>query len=493
MLVEKIIPNSRSAGEAGKTALYYEYTSVDVREDHVIENTLTALQNDPDVIDENIKIVTYYLVQRFFIKSANLIKENIDLISQIPQAFRKMVDSVPAETKDKKVLVKYIELYLVHTISAQEDQVKLFEGYSTVLKKFMHKLITQKKADQKNIIHNKEVIIDQVYQYINSVQSSIQVTKEPSRAKATKKIDNWITKIYENHVIQEAFDVIVALEEYCHEEMELSKERVDFLRKYQKLNIGKISKSIVEDADIVTIQDGWPVISENIFIYIDNLTREHGDYRKFLKEVFTPLKEEFVDYFFSQFFLISAYQNQTEKDIYLLEKTLKDLHLMDKFKSFFTLQIHKEIEQGEDKGYYIENFFQKLKDDIKGPHQSTFSFLTLKYLLEDTLELIQEDKDKDEDPEKKTFFLYKKAFNEFVRAKYPKFLDNIIYLYLKHSKDLERKIGNTQKAYGDIYNKNTALLQEVFATLELEDIFNRNILPIITGLAQSDQILKTNK
>jgi len=489
MLSKKSIEQTSSFSEVGKTALYYEYTSVDVKEDHVIEKTLTALQADHDVTNESIKKVTYYLVQRFFIKSANQRKENIDLISQIPGAFKKMVDTLPADKTDKKILVKYINLYLAHTISVQEDQVKLFEGYSKVLKKFLNIMISQEQTGQKNSIQNKEVIIDQVYQYIDSIQSSIQVIKQPSIAKANKKIDQWIQKIYENHVIQEAFDVVLALEDYCNEEMELSKERVDFLQKYSKLNAKKISEEILQNPDIITIKDGWPVISENIFIYIDNLTREHGDYQKFLKEVFTPIDEKFVDYFFHHFFLISAYQTQTEKDIYLVEKTLKDLHLMQDFKSFFTSKILKEIEETGDareKVYCIENFFQKLISENKGPHSHTFVYLTLKYLLEDTLEVMKDNYD----PEKSKLHEYKKAFTEFIKPKYPKFLDNIIYIYLKQSKDLERKVGNTKKAYNDIYKKNITLLEDVFVTLGLEVDFNRNILPSITGLEQRGQILK---
>ena len=473
-----------SISEVGKTALYYEYTLVDVKEDHVIENTLTALLNDPDVTDEGLKRVTYYLVQRFFIKSANERKENIDLIFQIPEALKKLIDTIPPDKTDKQILVKYLNLYLVHTISTQEDQMKLFEGYNKVLKGFMHKLISQDNSDEHSGIQAKEEVIDQIYQYIDSVNISITVQKEPSKDKAKKKLDQWINKIFENHVIKEAFDVIVALEDYCREEMELSKERAAFIRQYSKLNVDKITKEIMQDSGSTTIKEAWPTISENIFIYIDNLTREHSDYKKFLEEVFSPLNEKFVDYFFSHFFLISAYQNQTEKDIYLLEKTLKDLHLLENFQRFFTAAIHEQIL--DQKVYCIEDYFQRTIFEMKGPHHTTFAYLTLKYLLEETLEELKAD---DDEKESKVPFL-KKAFHDFIKPKYPKFLDKVIFLYLKQSKELERKVGNTKILYRNIYKKNTALLRNVFTALDLEEDFNRVILPSITGLEQSDQILK---
>ena len=473
--------------EVGKTALYYEYTLVNVKEDNVIEKTLTALINDPDVTDESLKKVTYYLVQRFFIKSANERKENIDLISEIPNAFNKLIDTVPPEKLNKPILIKYLNLYLSHTISTQEDQVKLFDGYGKVLEGFMQKLIAQHKDGESGGIQAKELVIDQIYQNIDSINSSIVVTKEPSKKKAKTKIDLWINKIFKNDIIKEALDVIVALEDYCQEEAELSKQRVGFLKKYSKLNLEQITKEIMADTIISPIKDAWPIITENIFMYVDNLTMEHGTYKKFLEEVFTPMAAGFVDHFFNHFFLLSAYQKQTEKDVYLIEKTLKDLHLLSNFRSYFTSKILEEM--FEDKTYSIEDYFSKTIFEMKGPHHKTYAYLTLKYLLEQTQEFIKEN----EDPQDSYLALYKKAFSDFIKPKYPKFIDKMIFVYLVQSKDLQKKVGNTKKLYSNIYKQNTALLKNVFTELGLENGFNRVILPSITGFESSNQILKDNK
>jgi hypothetical protein len=88
------------------------------------------------------------------------------------------------------------------------------------------------------------------------------------------------------------------------------------------------------------------------------------------------------------------------------------------------------------------------------------------------------------------FQVYKIALTDFIRAKYPKFLDRLVFIFLKSSKDLERKTGNTKKSYSNIYRKNTLLLKSVFTELGLSGEFNRNILPCITGFEQSSQILK---
>jgi hypothetical protein len=221
-------------------------------------------------------------------------------------------------------------------------------------------------------------------------------------------------------------------------------------------------------------------------MYIDNLAREHSDYKKFLEEIFSPNDSKFVDFFFSRFFMISAIQKHTENDIYLVEKTFRDLHLLDKFKSFFTSKIHNKIKEGREKAYYIENYFHESILEIKDAHINTYAYLTLKYLLEDTMDKIR-NSDGSPTPD---FQVYKIALTDFIRAKYPKFLDRLVFIFLKSSKDLERKTGNTKKSYSNIYRKNTLLLKSVFTELGLSGEFNRNILPCITGFEQSSQILK---
>ena len=474
-----------SFSEVGKTALYYEYTSVDVKENHVIEKTLTSLLSDPDVSNENIRKVTYYLVQKFFIKSANDKKEDIDLISQIPGAFKKIVDTASKTETNKNNLIKLFHLYLSHTISMENDLANLFENYITELNEFRQNFISRNNTAIPNSIQDKEAVIEQIYKYMDSINFTIMVKNTTAKDRARKKIDKWISKIFDNHVIENAMDVVMALIEYCHEEVEQSKKGLNFLKKYAKLNLEIISKEITDNPGISTMNDGWPVLTENIFIYIDKLTREHGNYRKFLEEIFSPVDEKFDDYFFSQFFLISAYQKQTEKDIYLLEKTFKDLHLIHNYKSFFTSKIHEKILENVDKSYSIENYFLKSILEIKGLHKNTFVYLTLKYLLEDTLDVILQDKSK-----KSSFTLYKKAFTDFIRPKFPKFLDNLIFIYLKESKDLQKKVGNTKKSYNDIYKKDIDLLKNVFTELGLTDGFNQSILPCITGLELSNKILK---
>lgn len=473
--------------DVGKTALYYEYTSVDFKKNNVIENTLTALLKDREVTDENIRKVTYYLVQKFFIKSANDKKENIELISQIPGAFRKMVDSASKNGGNKFLLVKLFNIYLTHTISTQEDQVDLFEAHSTELREFRHNL-TQTGDSRQNIVHSKEVVIEQIYQYIDSINFSVKVRNQTSIERARKKMDQWMTKIYENHVIKGAADVAVALEDYCREEADQSRKRIDFLKKYSKLNGKKISDEIIKNPSIGAIDEAWPLITENIFMYIDNLTKEHGDYKKFLEEIFTPLDENFENYFFNHFFLISALQRQTEKDIYLLEKTFTDLNLIGKYRQFFTVKIHDQVKESTEKAYYIENYFYKSIFSIKGPQKNTFAYLALKYLLEETLEVLQQASN----PGDTLVTAYKRAFTDFTRPKYPKFLDNLIFVFLKQSKELERKVGNTQKSYANTYQKDVTLLRSVLIHLGLQDGYQRSILPCLTGFEQSNQILKNH-
>lgn len=473
-------------GEAAKTALYYEYISVDVHGDHVIESTLTDLLNDPSVEDENIKKVTYYLVQKFFLKTVNEKKEIIDLVSQIPGAFKKMADAIPAQNRNKQTLVKYFELYFNHTVGVQKDQVKLFESYNKVLKGFIQKLKETTPTATEENLQDKEQIIDQIYHYIDSINTTTAVSKKHSKEKARAKIDDWIAKIYENHIIKGALDVALALENYCLEEMDLSKNRIAFLDKYAKTNLKRVSQEILEDLEVDSIEEAWPVITENIFIYIDHLTKEHGDYRKFLAEVLTPFHENFTNEFFKHFFLIGTLQHQIEKDIYLLEKTYGDLQLIQPFRGFFVSALIEQIKEGKEKAYCIENTFQKIVYDTKGPHKNTCVYLTFKYLLEEIQEVL---KDR-ESMAPGTLPFYKRGFYEFTRPKYPKLTDQVIYTYLTMSKALERKIGNTRTAYRNIYKKNTALLQNVFLNLGLKNDFNRVILPIITGLEETGHILK---